>query len=77
MITEDEEAPISITLDDTKPDGSLPAIMGFILARKADCLAKIHKKIRKRKICELYAKVLGPQEALQLVHYEEKNWCEE
>uniref|UniRef100_A0A8C6GP98 Amine oxidase n=1 Tax=Mus spicilegus TaxID=10103 RepID=A0A8C6GP98_MUSSI len=59
MIIEDEEAPISITLDDTKPDGSMPAIMG------------------KRKICELYAKVLGSQEALSPVHYEEKNWCEE
>uniref|UniRef100_A0A8C5KF14 Amine oxidase n=2 Tax=Jaculus jaculus TaxID=51337 RepID=A0A8C5KF14_JACJA len=77
MIIEDEEAPISITLDDTKPDGSLPAIMGFILARKADRLAKLHKEIRKRKICELYAKVLGSQEALHPVHYEEKNWCEE
>ncbi|XP_002922945.3 amine oxidase [flavin-containing] A [Ailuropoda melanoleuca] len=77
MIIEDEEAPISITLDDTKPDGSLPAIMGFILARKADRLAKLHKEIRKKKICELYAKVLGSQEALHPVHYEEKNWCEE
>ncbi|XP_021008621.2 amine oxidase [flavin-containing] A [Mus caroli] len=77
MIIEDEEAPISITLDDTKPDGSLPAIMGFILARKAERFAKLHKDIRKRKICELYAKVLGSQEALSPVHYEEKNWCEE
>ncbi|KAG8508096.1 Amine oxidase [flavin-containing] A, partial [Galemys pyrenaicus] len=77
MLIEDEEAPISITLDDTKPDGSLPAIMGFILARKAVRLAKLHKEIRKKKICELYAKVLGSQEALQPVHYEEKNWCEE
>ncbi|XP_047699853.1 mucin-19-like [Prionailurus viverrinus] len=77
MIIQDEEAPISITLDDTKPDGSLPAIMGFILARKADRLAKLHKEIRKKKICELYAKVLGSQEALHPVHYEEKNWCEE
>nr|XP_034341615.1 amine oxidase [flavin-containing] A [Arvicanthis niloticus] len=77
MIIEDEEAPISITLDDTKPDGSLPAIMGFILARKADRLAKLHKDLRKKKICELYAKVLGSQEALYPVHYEEKNWCEE
>ncbi|XP_066212219.1 amine oxidase [flavin-containing] A [Saccopteryx leptura] len=76
MIIQDEEAPISITLDDTKPDGSLPAIMGFILARKAVQLAKLHKDERKRKICELYAKVLG-SEALQPVHYEEKNWCEE
>ncbi|KAH0508758.1 Amine oxidase [flavin-containing] A [Microtus ochrogaster] len=77
MIIEDEDAPIAITLDDTKPDGSVPAIMGFILARKADRLAKLHKEIRKRKICELYAKVLGSQEALHPVHYEEKNWCEE
>ncbi|KAK2082897.1 hypothetical protein P7K49_038133, partial [Saguinus oedipus] len=136
MIIEDEQAPISITLDDTKPDGSLPAIMGdilipfiwilapirlfargrshenledrggncpalFILARKADRLAKLHKEVRpipylcaytnlilhvciyftvvkrKKKICELYAKVLGSQEALDPVHYEEKNWCEE
>nr|XP_005001612.2 LOW QUALITY PROTEIN: amine oxidase [flavin-containing] A-like [Cavia porcellus] len=77
MIIEDEEAPISITLDDTKPDESVPAIMGFILARKADRLAKLHKEIRKKKICELYAKVLGSQEALEPVHYEEKNWCEE
>ncbi|XP_032963100.1 amine oxidase [flavin-containing] A [Rhinolophus ferrumequinum] len=77
MIIEDEEAPISITLDDTKPDGSLPAIMGFILARKAIHLAKLHKDVRKRKICELYSKVLGSEEALHPVHYEEKNWCEE
>ncbi|KAG8136448.1 hypothetical protein E2320_005028 [Naja naja] len=52
----DEDAPISVTLDDTKPDGSIPALMG------------------KRKICELYAKVLGSEEALHPVHYEEKNW---
>ncbi|XP_019505291.1 PREDICTED: amine oxidase [flavin-containing] A [Hipposideros armiger] len=77
MIIEDEEAPISITLDDTKPDGSLPAIMGFILARKAIQLSKLHKDERKRKICELYSKVLGSEEALHPVHYEEKNWCEE
>lgn len=77
MIIEDEEAPISITLDDTKPDGSLPAIMGFILARKAIHLANLKKDQRKKIICELYAKVLGSEEALHPVHYEEKNWCEE
>ncbi|KAF6090990.1 monoamine oxidase A [Phyllostomus discolor] len=77
MIIQDEEAPISITLDDSKPDGSLPAIMGFILARKAVQLANLCKDERKRKICELYSKVLGSEEALQPVHYEEKNWCEE
>ncbi|XP_042314148.1 amine oxidase [flavin-containing] A-like isoform X2 [Sceloporus undulatus] len=30
-----------------------------------------------KKICELYAKVLGTKEALHPVHYEEKNWSEE
>uniref|UniRef100_A0A8C4T1K7 Amine oxidase n=1 Tax=Erpetoichthys calabaricus TaxID=27687 RepID=A0A8C4T1K7_ERPCA len=34
MMIEDEDSPISMTLDDTKPDGSYPCIMGFILARK-------------------------------------------
>lgn len=28
MIIEDEDAAIGLTLDDTKPDGSFPAIIG-------------------------------------------------
>uniref|UniRef100_A0A8D0L542 Amine oxidase n=1 Tax=Sphenodon punctatus TaxID=8508 RepID=A0A8D0L542_SPHPU len=66
MIIEDEEAPISITLDDTKPDGSVPAIMGFILTRKAYRLANINL------FC-LFPTLL----LLQPVHYEEKNWSAE
>uniref|UniRef100_A0A8C2B8J6 Amine oxidase n=1 Tax=Cyprinus carpio TaxID=7962 RepID=A0A8C2B8J6_CYPCA len=77
MVIEEEEAPISLTLDDTKPDGSVPAIMGFILARKSRKLAGLTKEERKRRICEIYARVLGSEEALDPVHYEEKNWCEE
>ncbi|XP_028902432.1 amine oxidase [flavin-containing] A isoform X1 [Ornithorhynchus anatinus] len=77
MIIEDEDAPISISLDDTKPDDSVPAIMGFILTRKAHRLASLTKEERRRKICELYARVLGSDKALHPVHYEEKNWCEE
>uniref|UniRef100_A0A8C2GV38 Amine oxidase n=1 Tax=Cyprinus carpio TaxID=7962 RepID=A0A8C2GV38_CYPCA len=77
MVIEEEEAPIGLTLDDTKPDGSVPAIMGFILARKSRKLASLTKEERKRRICEIYARVLGTEEALNPVHYEEKNWCEE
>ncbi|XP_053446144.1 amine oxidase [flavin-containing] B-like [Nycticebus coucang] len=77
MIIEGEEAPISYTLDDTKPDGSYAAIMEFILAHKARKLARLTKEERMKKLCELYAKVLGSQEALKPSHYEEKNWCEE
>lgn len=29
LLIDDEECPIGITLDDTKPDGSFPAIMGL------------------------------------------------
>ncbi|XP_066033146.1 amine oxidase [flavin-containing] A-like [Chamaea fasciata] len=77
FIIEDEESPIGITIDDTKPDGTFPAIMGFILTRKAVKLAHLSKEERRKKICEAYAKALGMKEALQPVHYEEKNWNEE
>ncbi|XP_043928313.1 amine oxidase [flavin-containing] B, partial [Protopterus annectens] len=77
MVIEEENSPIGLTLDDTKPDGTVPAIMGFILARKARKLAHLSKDERKQRICEIYAKVLGTDEALHPVHYEEKNWCEE
>ncbi|XP_075030028.1 amine oxidase [flavin-containing] A-like [Calonectris borealis] len=77
FIIEDEESPIGITLDDTKPDGSFPAIMGFILTRKAVKLAHLSKEERKKKICEAYAKAMGMEEALHPVHYEEKNWSVE
>lgn len=30
MVIEEEGAPIGLTLDDTKPDGSVPAIMGLV-----------------------------------------------
>lgn len=29
MVIEDSDTPIGLTLDDTKPDGSVPAIMGW------------------------------------------------
>ncbi|XP_007989645.1 amine oxidase [flavin-containing] B [Chlorocebus sabaeus] len=77
MIIDGEEAPVAYTLDDTKPEGNYAAIMGFILAHKARKLARLTKEERLKKLCELYAKVLGSPEALEPVHYEEKNWCEE
>uniref|UniRef100_A0A9J7YIW4 Amine oxidase n=1 Tax=Cyprinus carpio carpio TaxID=630221 RepID=A0A9J7YIW4_CYPCA len=51
--------------------------LNFILARKSRKLAGLTKEERKRRICEIYARVLGSEEALDPVHYEEKNWCEE
>ncbi|XP_054642787.1 amine oxidase [flavin-containing] isoform X2 [Dunckerocampus dactyliophorus] len=77
MVIEDEGSPIGLTLDDTKPDGTVPAIMGFILARNCRKLCGLTKEERFKRICEIYSKVLGTEEALHAVHYEEKNWCEE
>ncbi|KAE8623000.1 hypothetical protein XENTR_v10005454 [Xenopus tropicalis] len=77
MIMEDDDTPIGFTLDDTKPDGTEPAIIGFILSRKATLMTNLTKEERKRKICEYYAKVMGTDEALHPVHYEEKDWSKE
>uniref|UniRef100_A0A8C2TL05 Amine oxidase n=3 Tax=Coturnix japonica TaxID=93934 RepID=A0A8C2TL05_COTJA len=77
LFIDDEECPIGITLDDTKPDGSFPAIMGFILTRKAVKLASLSKEERRKKICESFAKAMQMEEALHPVHYEEKNWTME
>ncbi|XP_019732506.1 amine oxidase [flavin-containing] [Hippocampus comes] len=77
MVIEDEGAPIGLTLDDTKPDGSMPAIMGFILARKCRRFCGLTKEERFKRICESFSRVLGTEEALHAIHYEEKNWCEE
>ncbi|XP_061678679.1 amine oxidase [flavin-containing] [Syngnathoides biaculeatus] len=77
MVIEEEGAPIGLTLDDTKPDGSVPAIMGFILARKCRRLCGLTKEERFKRICESFSRALGTEEALHAVHYEEKNWCEE
>ncbi|XP_041806315.1 amine oxidase [flavin-containing] [Chelmon rostratus] len=77
MVIEEEGSPIGLTLDDTKPDGTVPAIMGFILARKCRKLSGLTKEERLKRICEIYSRVLGSEEALHPVHYEEKDWCEE
>ncbi|KAM9341798.1 amine oxidase [flavin-containing] [Pholidichthys leucotaenia] len=77
MVIEEEGAPIGLTLDDTKPDGTVPCIMGFILARNCRKLLSLTKEERLKRICEIYSRVLGTEEALHPVHYEEKNWCEE
>uniref|UniRef100_A0A669BCF2 Amine oxidase n=1 Tax=Oreochromis niloticus TaxID=8128 RepID=A0A669BCF2_ORENI len=71
MVIEEEGAPIGFTLDDTKPDGTVPCIMGLVKSFKQFSVIVL------RRICEIYSKVLGTDEALHPVHYEEKNWCEE
>lgn len=72
-----DEHPLVYTLDDTKPDGSYPAIIGFIPSDKARRMVHMTREMRLRKICVSLAEILDCDEALQPVHYEEKIWMEE
>eukprot|EP00105_Crassostrea_gigas_P030254 XP_011452496.1 PREDICTED: amine oxidase [flavin-containing] A isoform X1 [Crassostrea gigas] len=74
---DDDAAIVEFTLDDTKHDGSHPALMGFILADKAKRFVSMTPEEKKESICRLYAKVFKSDEALYPIHYEEKNWLGE
>ncbi|XP_022092083.1 amine oxidase [flavin-containing] B-like [Acanthaster planci] len=71
------EGPIVGTFEDIKPDGSHPALMGFINGIKARTLCLLTKEERKKAICEYYAKAFGTDEALHPINYMEHNWMEE
>ncbi|XP_041355941.1 amine oxidase [flavin-containing]-like isoform X2 [Gigantopelta aegis] len=74
---DDQDGLIGFCLDDVKPDGSHPAIMGFILADKARKYCDLTKEERKKRISELYSKVFQTDEALNPIHYEEMDWLAE
>lgn len=77
IMCEGEQHPLAITLDDTKPDGTEPAIIGFIVADQARRLVSMTKHERMVAISKSLAKALDSDEALKPCHYEEKNWMEE
>ncbi len=62
----DEEAnPVEYTFDDSKSDGSKPAIMGFVLASRARKLRNLTVEERRDRICKSYARGFGSDEALR------------
>lgn len=64
----DEEGnPVEYTFDDTKPDGSKPAIIGFILANRARKLRNLSPEERRDRICKSYAKAFESEEALRYI----------
>ncbi|XP_015780381.1 PREDICTED: amine oxidase [flavin-containing] A-like [Acropora digitifera] len=69
-----DKGPVEEGYDDTKPDGSHPAIMGFILADRAREVTSLSKSERQKLVCQQYAKVFDSKEALEPVLYLEKNW---
>ncbi|XP_071957268.1 amine oxidase [flavin-containing]-like isoform X2 [Antedon mediterranea] len=73
----DPEFPIKWSFDDTKPDGTAPALITFITANKAREFCALTKDQRINKICQYFAKAFDSSEALYPVYYVEKNWMEE
>ncbi|XP_074632141.1 amine oxidase [flavin-containing] B-like [Acropora palmata] len=69
-----DKGPVEEGYDDTKPDGSHPAIMGFILADRAREVTSLSKSERQKLVCQQYAKIFDSKEALEPVLYLEKNW---
>lgn len=77
LIKGDEEHPMYFSLDDTKPDGSHPAIVGFITADKLRKVVDLEPEERKNIVTKSLAKATDCSEALKPIHYEEKNWMDE
>ncbi|GBL97344.1 Amine oxidase [flavin-containing] [Araneus ventricosus] len=77
LILGDDEHPMFYSLDDTKPDGSFPAIIGFITGDKCRKMCHMTPDERKNAIVRSLEEASGCPEAAKPIHYEEKNWMEE
>jgi monoamine oxidase len=66
---------VSVSYCDTKEDGSLPSIMGFVLSHES--LRAMTLGERKQAICEHYARCFESSAALHPSGYKEKMWAEE
>ena len=69
--------PVQYCLDDTKPDGSCPALMGFILADCAVKYGKMSSEERREILAEHYAECFRCPALKHPVDYVEMNWMEE
>ncbi|XP_046561341.1 LOW QUALITY PROTEIN: amine oxidase [flavin-containing] B-like [Haliotis rubra] len=72
-----DTGPSVTCFDDTKPDGSHPAIMAFILADQCCSLCQLTKEERKQKLCQQFAAIFKCKKFLEPVGYVEKNWMED
>ncbi|XP_066267397.1 amine oxidase [flavin-containing] B-like isoform X3 [Branchiostoma lanceolatum] len=72
-----DKGPVNYCMDDTKPDGTHPAIMGFILSTHAREYCEMSTEQRKQAVCKHYAEVFQCPEFLHPVNYVEQNWMAE
>ncbi|ETO36994.1 hypothetical protein RFI_00070 [Reticulomyxa filosa] len=73
----DRSGPVIVTFDDCKPDGTCPALMGFILANESRKYADMTYEERKDAVCRQYADIFQNKKALEPVAYHEKPWNKE
>ncbi|XP_077865481.1 amine oxidase [flavin-containing] B-like [Saccoglossus kowalevskii] len=66
-----------LSMDDTKPDGSHPALMSFLNGDWGRKLCGETKEKRKAVLCQEYAKSLNSTEALNPINYVEFDWTGE
>ncbi|KAF8784684.1 Amine oxidase [flavin-containing] [Argiope bruennichi] len=72
-----DEHPAFYSLDDSKPDGSFPALIGFIAGDKCRKMCNLTPEERKNAVVRSLVEATGCPEAAKVIHYEEKNWMEE
>nr|AIT11918.1 monoamine oxidase [Platynereis dumerilii] len=66
--------PVGNTVDDCKPDNTVPALTGFIMGDQARRLSVMTREERYKETLECYARIFGTDEAFDSVGYEEHNW---
>lgn len=70
-------APVIYTIDDTKPDGSHPSLIGFMPADRARKLLHLTPQQRCDMLKAMYNHAFQTDKANDVVHYLEHNWMGE
>ncbi|XP_003740121.1 amine oxidase [flavin-containing] [Galendromus occidentalis] len=73
----EEYSPVTYTVDDTKPDGKYPSIIGFMPGDRARKLLALTPQQRCDMLKETYNRAFKTTKANDVVHYIEHNWMEE
>ncbi|CAL1529994.1 unnamed protein product [Lymnaea stagnalis] len=73
----DKDCLITFTMDNSSPDGSVPAIVAFIVAENARKAALMTKEQRQNHVMQDLSKVFNSKKALEPTHYEEMDWSTE
>lgn len=69
LIEGNDDHPIMAAYDDTKPDGSHPAIVGFMYNDKALRLHLLTEEERKNLICKSFAEAMNAEDALYVRYF--------